>query len=58
MNKGRVGEDRGGKETDRCPLTFIAKFTHELYQLLGIKLAMSMAYYLQTDINQELKGYL
>jgi hypothetical protein len=20
MNKGRVGEERGGKETDRCPL--------------------------------------
>jgi hypothetical protein len=21
MNRGRVGEGRGGKETDRCPLT-------------------------------------
>jgi hypothetical protein len=21
MNMGRVGEERGGKETDRCPLT-------------------------------------
>jgi hypothetical protein len=21
MNKGRVGDDRGSKETDRCPLT-------------------------------------
>jgi hypothetical protein len=21
MNRGRVGEERGGKETDRCPLT-------------------------------------
>jgi hypothetical protein len=21
MNKGRVGEERGGKETDRCSLT-------------------------------------
>jgi hypothetical protein len=21
MDKGRVGEDRGSKETDRCPLT-------------------------------------
>jgi hypothetical protein len=21
MNKGRVGEERKGKETDRCPLT-------------------------------------
>jgi hypothetical protein len=23
MNRGRVGEERGGKETDRCPLTQI-----------------------------------
>jgi hypothetical protein len=23
INRGRVGEDRGGKETDRCPLSFI-----------------------------------
>jgi hypothetical protein len=22
MNKGRVGEERGGKETDGCPLIF------------------------------------
>jgi hypothetical protein len=21
MNRGRVGEERGGKEMDRCPLT-------------------------------------
>jgi hypothetical protein len=21
MNKGKVGEERGGKETDKCPLT-------------------------------------
>jgi hypothetical protein len=21
MNRGKVGEERGGKETDRCPLT-------------------------------------
>jgi hypothetical protein len=26
MNKGRVGEDRGSKETDRCPLTIIIAF--------------------------------
>jgi transposase InsO family protein len=42
---------------------FMARFTHELYKLLGIKLAMSMAYHPQTDsqterINQELEGYL
>jgi hypothetical protein len=23
MNRGRVGEERGGKETDRCPLTLL-----------------------------------
>jgi transposase InsO family protein len=47
---------------DRGP-QFIARFMHELYRLLGIKLAMSMAYYPQTDgqteyINQVLEGYL
>jgi hypothetical protein len=24
MNRGRVGEERGGKEMDRCPLTSAA----------------------------------
>jgi hypothetical protein len=24
MNRGRVGEERGGKETDGCPLTWIS----------------------------------
>jgi transposase InsO family protein len=38
---------------------FVAGFTHKLYKLLGIKLAMSMAYHPQTDsqterVNQEL----
>jgi transposase InsO family protein len=42
---------------------FTAGFMHELYKLLGIKLAMSTAYHPQTDgqtehINQELEGYL
>jgi hypothetical protein len=42
---------------------FVATFTHELYKLLGIILAMSMAYHPQTDrqtehINQVLEGYL
>jgi hypothetical protein len=23
MSRGRVGEERGGKETDRCPLTVV-----------------------------------
>jgi hypothetical protein len=48
--------------SDRGP-QFIAGFTRKLYKLLGIKLAMSMAYHPQTDgqtehINQVLKGYL
>jgi hypothetical protein len=42
---------------------FTARFTHELYKLLGIKLATSTAYHPQTNgqtehINQELEGYL
>jgi hypothetical protein len=42
---------------------FIAGFMHELYKLLGIKLALSTAYHPQTDgqtkhINQVLEGYL
>jgi hypothetical protein len=41
----------------------IAEFTHELYKLLGIKLALSTAYHPQTNgqtehINQVLEGYL
>jgi transposase InsO family protein len=48
--------------SDRGP-QFIATFTHKLYKLLGIKLAMSMAYHPQTDrqmerVNQVLEGYL
>jgi hypothetical protein len=48
--------------SDRGP-QFIARFTRELYKLLGIKLAMSTAYHLQTNgqtecVNQVLEGYL
>jgi hypothetical protein len=28
MNKGRVGEERGGKETDGCPLTIPSHNPH------------------------------
>jgi len=42
---------------------FVVRFTKELYRLLGIKLASSIAWYLQTDgqterVNQELDQYL
>jgi transposase InsO family protein len=48
--------------SDRGP-QFITALTHELYKLLGIKLALSMAYHPQTNdqterVNQELEGYL
>jgi transposase InsO family protein len=48
--------------SDRGP-QFVATFMRELYKLLGIKLAMPMAYHPQTDrqtecVNQVLKGYL
>jgi len=46
-----------------CGPQFIARFTKELYRLLGIKLASSTAWYPQTNrqterINQELDQYL
>jgi hypothetical protein len=42
MNKGRVGEDRGSKETDGCPLTvttnwqnqYVVKFRYLLHLLI------------------------
>jgi len=48
--------------SDRGP-QFVTHFTRELYQLLGIKLASSTAWHLQTDgqterVNQELDQYL
>src|ERR1700675_851319 len=48
--------------SDRGP-QFIAKFTRELYHLLGIKLSTSMAYHPQSDgqterVNQEMELYL
>jgi transposase-like protein len=48
--------------SDRGP-QFIARFICELYKLLGIKLALLMAFYPQTEIqnervNQVLEGYL
>jgi len=44
-------------------LQFVVRFTKELYHLLGIKLASSMAWHSQTDgqtecVNQELDQYL
>jgi hypothetical protein len=50
-----VVSDRGGQ--------FVAQFTRELYQLLGIKVAASTAYHPQTDgqterLNQELEQYI
>jgi len=46
-----------------CGSQFVTRFTRELYQLLGIKLASSTAWHPQTDgqtehINQELDQYL
>jgi len=46
-----------------CGPQFVARFTRELYRLLGIKLASSIAWHPQTDgqtecINQELDQYL
>jgi hypothetical protein len=35
INKGRVGEDRGSKETDGCPLTVWGRRKHWLGRLSG-----------------------
>jgi len=48
--------------SDRGP-QFVTRFTRELYRLLGIKLASSIAWYPQTDrqmehVNQKLDQYL
>lgn len=48
--------------SDRGP-QFVADFTRQLYQLLGIKISASTAYHPQSDgqterVNQELEGYL
>ena len=48
--------------SDRGP-QFVVEFTRELYQLLGIGLAMTTAYHPQSDgqterVNQELEQYL
>jgi transposase InsO family protein len=48
--------------SDRGP-QFVARFTRELYKLLGIELAISTAYHPQTNgqtecVNQVLEGYL
>jgi hypothetical protein len=46
-----------------CGPQFVADFTHELYRLIGIKLATSTAYHPQMDgqtkrVNQELVQFL
>jgi hypothetical protein len=51
-----------GMVSDRSP-QFIAEFMHELYCLLGIRMASSTVYHLQTDgqtehVNQELEQYI
>ena len=51
------------KVVSDCGLQFVAEFTRELYQMLGIKLAATTAYHPQGDgqmecVNQELEQYL
>jgi hypothetical protein len=38
MDRGRVGEDRGSKETDGCPLTLGGKYQHEEHHARRIRL--------------------
>jgi hypothetical protein len=51
-----------GMVSDHSP-QFIAEFMRKLYRLLGIRMALSTAYHLQTDgqtecVNQELEQYI
>jgi hypothetical protein len=39
MNKGRVGEGRGGKETDGCPLTMSSSYSSSITVVLLVDLA-------------------
>jgi hypothetical protein len=39
MNKGRVGEDGGSKETDRCPLTLGVIILHNKVKMDPVKIA-------------------
>jgi hypothetical protein len=45
MNQGRVGEDRGSEETDRCPLTeaYIDKFK-DLIDLSSYSIAIVLKF--------------
>jgi hypothetical protein len=40
MNKGRVGEDRGSKEMDRCPFTAIDFGSSAFLHLISISLIL------------------
>jgi hypothetical protein len=55
MNRGRVGEERGGKETDRYPLTTIVNSlcNSSPYKCLCMHIVRAM---LGTTLNQESKS--
>jgi hypothetical protein len=42
MNRRRVGEDRGSKETDGCPLTITATYLCHFSALLEMELARTL----------------
>jgi hypothetical protein len=47
MNKGRVGEERGGKETDGCPLT---PSSHSISILCTLWVLITDQIYYQGDL--------
>jgi hypothetical protein len=54
MNKGRVGEERGGKEMDECPLTEWSSKVNRQRSLTGLSKAKSsdILYYVMTSISK------
>jgi hypothetical protein len=52
MNRGRVGEERGGKETDGCPLTISPEVRNQLHEAITPKRVLSETVSTHTLIEQ------
>jgi hypothetical protein len=55
VNRGRVGEERRGKETDGCPLTGIVML-HLVFGSTIVMVLSSLGKFLTVDLVRTLKG--